>query len=116
MQIETVLLIAEDRSRWEDWALGWCEPNRQLLLVIQGPLESISQLGERVEGYLDRLSVERCRLPEILILPASASTPTHCRRRAWLLARVRHKLAQHSHRILLPKLAVADAEWRPAAW
>jgi hypothetical protein len=68
--VMSALLIAEHRARWELWAQSWCAAERQLIILIQPPLESAGQFRERIAASLDALSERHCMLHQVMIASA----------------------------------------------
>jgi hypothetical protein len=65
--VMSALLIAEHRARWELWAQSWCGVGRQLIILMQPPLESAQQFRERIGACLDSLNERHCRLHQVMI-------------------------------------------------
>ena len=106
---ETVLLIAEWPSRWDNWVATWCTPERQLVLLVQAPHESLNALCDRVERCCDQLSAAHCRLTQVTIARANrASGVTTRRLHQQLVALVQRKISELSSGIRLQ--VVADTE------
>ena len=73
---ETSVLIAECGAVWDAWAIEWCKPSRQLVVVMQGPREPASQFGGRIQHSVGKAARQGVQLRHVVFVGAGRLTGT----------------------------------------